>query len=102
MIDWYALFANALWVIGLAVVLAAISWSFYAASRSAVSVRRQLAAPGFNLAASLGMMLVMLGLALQSEALWQIPIWLVMAVIFAYKAWLAWQERNRLQPDLIE
>ncbi len=91
MIDWFALFATGLWVTGVAILLAAISWRFYAASVAGASLRTQFAAPSFTLITSVGMMLWLAGLALRRGGpLWMALIWAALALGFAYVAWLSW------------
>ena len=100
MINWYDVIANGLWIIGAAVLLAAFSWSFYAATLARNGWRAQLASPGFSFTASLGMMLIALGLAFQrGSPLWQAAIWLALAAAFALMAWMAWRERRGLSAD---
>ena len=56
MIDWFGVFNNALWIFGLAIVLAALSYADWR-RRLAVpkeSFRQALAGPGFQAALSLG------------------------------------------------
>ncbi len=91
MINGYNLFANALWIIGLASVLATVSWSLYAASQTQSSLHSQFDAPGATFVAAIGMMLVMLGLTLRVNPLWMSPIWLILAFGFGYLAWRALQ-----------
>ena len=48
MIDWWGLFHNSLWVVGLAVDLAALSMASYQAHREEATLRRKLREPGFQ------------------------------------------------------
>ena len=92
MIDWFSLFANALWIVGLAVLLAATSWNFYVASLNRTGLRAQFSSPAFALTASIGMVLVLLGLALNKNgSLWQTIIWGLLALGFLYVAWLSFK-----------
>jgi len=101
MINWYGLFTNSLWALGAAMLLAALSWSRYAASLAQRSWRTQLQAPGFTLASSLGMMLIALGLGFQrGSLLWQSGVWFALALAFAVTAWLAQQERHGKRIEL--
>ena len=95
MLNWYGIFTNALWIFGAALLLASLSWSLYAASQARSGWRAQLVSPDFTLAASLGVMLIMLGLGFRrGSQLWASGLWLTLALAFATVAWLAWRERR--------
>lgn len=93
MIDWYGVFRNALWVLGLAAVLAAFSyvdwWRRLQTPR--LSLRQALGSPGFQAAASLGMVLFCVGLALSSQRWWETALWAVLGLSFAWQAAAAWR-----------
>ena len=89
MINWWHLIIDSLWIIGFAMLLASISWSFYTASVNQQHLRTQLRAPGVTFVVSTGMMLAMFGLALRRDHLWMSIIWIILAVGFAYIAWQA-------------
>ena len=100
MIDWIALLPGALWITGLALVLAVFSWCFYAASLARTGLRAQLASPGFSFVTSLGLTLVMLGLALRKGgSLWMAIIWLALALGFLTVAWLSFRAWRRQPAD---
>lgn len=70
MIDWYNLAANALWILGCSVVLAALSFASWEASRSRERMITHLKRPAQQAALALGGMLTFLGLvAVESNLL---------------------------------
>lgn len=91
MIDWYGVFRNGLWILGLAVALAAFSyvdwWRRVQSPRQ--SLRQALGWPGFQAAFSLGMVLFCAGLALDSQPWWQTALWAVLGVLFAWQGIVA-------------
>lgn len=97
MIDWYGVFRNALWVVGLAVALAAFSytewWRHLQTPRQ--SLRQALSGPGFQVTFSLGMVLFCTGLALSSKRWWEIAAWAVLGVLFAWQGINAWRALRR-------
>lgn len=97
MIDWYGVFRNALWIMGLAVVLAAFSYTDWQrnSQQPKRGLRQALAAPAFRAAFSLGMVLFCAGLALSSRRWWEIAAWAVLALLFAWQAVGAWLARRR-------
>ncbi len=86
MIDWFGVFHNTLWIVGLAIGLAALSYADWRRRTTAppASFRHALAEPGFQATASLGLTLFCVGLALGSAAGWQIVAWAVLGLIFAW------------------
>jgi hypothetical protein len=91
MIDWWGLFHNALWVVGLAVSLAALSMANYHAHREKVRLRQTLAEHGFQLTFRIGMTAFCLGLLFSSRTWWEQVIWGLLAL-----PWLWW--RGRAEP----
>ena len=86
MIDWFGVFYNALWIFGLAIVLAALSYGDWR-RRLAVqkeSFRHALAGPGLQAAVSLGFTFFCAGLALGSAVWWQIAAWVALGLFFAW------------------
>jgi hypothetical protein len=86
MIDWWVLFHNFLWVVGLAVVLGAMSMANYEAQRATVRLWHKLRESGFQLWFSVGMALFCTGLALGAGAWWENVIWGLLALASAAKA----------------
>ena len=86
MIDWYGVFHNALWIFGLAIVLAALSYADWRRRLASprVSFRKALSEPGFQAAVSLGFTLFCAGLALGSTVWWQIVAWAALALFFVW------------------
>jgi hypothetical protein len=97
MIDWYGVLRNTLWIVGLAVALAAFSyaewWRHLQAPKQ--SLRQALSGAGFQAASGLGMVLFCAGLALGSDRWWQIAAWGVLGLLFAWQSVSAWQTLRR-------
>lgn len=93
MIDWFGVFHNALWVMGLATILAALSYVDWWRTRQLprLGFRQALGTPGFLLAFNIGAVLFCSGLALGSHAWWQIVAWSILALMFAWQALVAWR-----------
>ena len=69
MIDWLSVIANGFWIVGLALVLAALSYYYWHASQAGHSLR-----PAFQKVAAVGLLLVGVGLAGTSTAPWQVAL----------------------------
>ena len=94
MIDWFQLLTNAIWILGLAVLLAGLSYASYQAAGAKRSFRRQLQMPGFNLVSSLGLLLFCVGLAATgNQSWWKSVVWSLLALAFAWQAWVAIRQR---------
>lgn len=95
MIDWWGLFSNALWVIGLAVGLAALSMASYQARVDGIRLRKRLNEASFQMPFALGIVLFCLGLLFSSRVWWAWFLWGLSAAASAGLAiWLWKRERT--------
>jgi hypothetical protein len=84
-IDWYFVFTNSLWILGLSVVLAAFSYHHWLAGETGRRLREQFRESGWLLPFSTGMFLVGVGFGLaESARWWERTIWLALAASFAW------------------
>jgi hypothetical protein len=91
MIDWAGLAYSGLWVLGAAVILAALSFSHYEAQRRGERLRTRLAARGFQTWLSAGLTLISLGLALIGPRWWERVLWGLLCAMSAHKLWSTWR-----------
>jgi hypothetical protein len=89
MIDVWGVAANSLWILGLSVLLATLSWASWAASEEKVRFRVALARPGIQQALNLGLFLFCAGLAATGRAWWERVLWGLLAAAWVVQAWLA-------------
>lgn len=84
LIDWFGVFYNALWILGLAIALAAVSYADWRRrlSQPRLSLRQALGQPSFQAAWSLGLLLFCAGLALSRGPWWQTAAWAALALAF--------------------
>ena len=97
MIDWYGVFHNALWVLGLGIVLASLSYADWRRGTLAPKqgLRQALGWPRFQAAFGLGMVCFCAGLALGSTRWWEIAAWAILGLLFAWQAVAAWRAARR-------
>ena len=80
-IDWYAVLLNSFWIVGLALLLAALSYHHWAAQQTNTRLREQLQKPAFNKAFWLSFVLVAIGLAGTSQHIWETAVWGIFIII---------------------
>ncbi len=92
MIDWANLLFTALWVLGLAALLAAFSLAHWLASRSGRTLRQTLMEPPFRLALAAAFMLVALGATFSVEPWWHKIAWAGVLALVAWEGVAAWRD----------
>jgi hypothetical protein len=93
MIDWWGLFANTLWVVGLAAILAAFSLANYRARTEQVPVRQRLQGFGFQIPFCSGMILFGFGLLFSGQDWWEKAIGGLVALAFVVEVIRLWKGR---------
>jgi hypothetical protein len=87
LVDWALVGRSALWLLGLSVVLAGLSFAEYRAAQQRRPMKEVLARPVYQQALSGGLGLVCLGLLAGSPTLWEAGVWAAFSAGFAYLAW---------------
>ena len=89
MIDWWGVFVSALWIMGLALLLATASIAYaFAQGKSLRSVLSQLS---FRLALTIGLALFALGMALSVDTWWERGGWALVMGLSAWDGVAAWR-----------
>ena len=99
MIDWFNLIANSLWILGCAVGLATVSYASWEASIHQVKFKERMREAHIQIALNIAGFLVCLGLAGTAEPVWQIVLWLVMAVLFLVQIGVEIYRKRTGPPD---
>lgn len=95
MIDWWSVFTNSLWIVGLAAALAVLSYSDWLAftnGKGLGSAARRLA-HSTSFACSIALACVGAGLGVATW--WERGLWLLVAAGFTALALRAWSSRRR-------
>ncbi len=87
MIDWLHVAFNALWVLGSALILAALSHANWLAQARHARTRQLLSAPAFQLPFSIGLGLISGSLFLLSRGWLEHVLWAILTITFAWQAW---------------
>jgi hypothetical protein len=96
LIDWPSLAANALWIAGLSLALAALSFAGFEASSSQQRLGAVLKQRRFVFTLNLAGALFCSGLAATSSQLLELILWIVLAVLFLVGILLGLR-KNQLQ-----
>ncbi|MBI4770269.1 MAG: hypothetical protein HY784_07640 [Chloroflexi bacterium] len=97
LIDWALVAYRALWIVGLSLILAALSFADYRAAEMKLRFWQVLKEPAYQAAIQMGLLLTCLGLLGGARSWWEQIIWVglaVLASIGAYQAWIAWRART--------
>jgi hypothetical protein len=81
MINWQSVIFNSFWIIGLAALLAAFSYSYWLADQDGRRLRAHLGEIGFQRTLWLSLALIGTGLAGTSRDNWEIVIWVIFTLI---------------------
>ncbi len=101
MINWFGLFANGLWIAGLALILAVVSHSFFRSITTPMPHGAVLARPRTASLAWAGGFCFALGLAIHSlGTLWQVIVWSALALVCAIQLAIGYRHSIRLSTDL--
>jgi putative inorganic carbon (HCO3(-)) transporter len=92
MIDWAGVGQGALWVLGLATVLAACSRAHWLSGQQRVRFRTVLGSPVLQMACDAGLALLCAGLFFSARALWERTAWVALGTLYVA---LAVSEHNR-------
>lgn len=86
MIDWVSLALNALWIVGLAVILAAFSYHDWLARETARRRREVMAQPSWTLPFSAGLLLTCVGVGYGlGGRWWEKATWTILAISFGWQ-----------------
>lgn len=72
MINWFSVVANGFWLMGLAVVLAGLSYYYWLAAQANRPFGQIIGSAPFQRVAVIGLLLVGIGLVLTANGLWQV------------------------------
>lgn len=95
LIDWPGVARNALWILGLSIVLAAWSYASWWASMRRIKMRHALGLPLFQTPFAVGLILFCASLAWSSARWWERGLWIVLGVAFVWQAVTGWRAAAR-------
>jgi hypothetical protein len=93
MIDWGLVFFGALWIFGLSVCLAAISFAYARSAAQRRSLRSAFNEARYQLVLNLGLLLFCLGWLGNVETWWERGLWSALALSFGWSLWQVLRQR---------
>jgi hypothetical protein len=90
MIDWYFVFTHSLWVVGLSIALAALSYHDWLRKTLSRPLRQQLREASFRFSMNAGFSLVAVAfMLLENARWWERALWFLVGCAFSWRAWTA-------------
>ena len=102
LIDWLGVTRNALWVLGLSIVLAAWSHLSWWASLRRIKMRQAVGLPRFQVPFSCGLTLFCSSLAWSATRWWERGLWIVLGMAFVWQVIAGWRQAARDGWDALE
>lgn len=99
MIDWFSLFINSFWLIGLALLLAGFSYHYWAAQQHQIPLKQQLNRSEFMQLFWVSLIAVCIGLAGTSQRWWETIIWITFIIIGLINLYQLWRGRATNHPE---
>jgi hypothetical protein len=93
-IDIWGVIANSLWILGLAVLLAVLSWAHWVASTERGRLRAVLRRPRILQGLDLGLFLFCTGLAATGYTWWERILWGLLAAAWIFQIWSAGRKKR--------
>jgi hypothetical protein len=97
MIDWWSVFINSLWLVGLAGALAILSYSDWLVSEEGRGLSTTFRRLVHNSGLFFSLALVCVGIGLGADVWWERGLWLLVTFGFSLLALRAWSRRWKEQ-----
>ena len=94
MIDWYSVGFSALWILGLGLMVATLSFTYYQAGQQKQRFRQALEIPTCRIMIGMGLVFFTLGWTGSVSSTWERIVWAVLALLFMVLTWQATKTRN--------
>jgi len=98
LIDWRMVAFASLWIVGLAILLTAVSFAYYHAQIRGGRLREELRAGGYQVAINGGLALFSTGMLGSANTWWERIVWGLLVIAFLYYAVTSWRGRRGQGP----
>ena len=99
LIDWRMVAFASLWIVGLAVLLTAISFAYYNAQVRGGRLREELRMGGYQVAINGGLAFFSIGLLGSANTWWERIAWGLLTLAFLYYTFTSWRGGRAQGPD---
>ena len=99
LIDWRMVAFASLWIVGLAILLTAISFAYYYAQIRGERLREELRRSGYQAAINGGLALFSTGMLGSANTWWERIVWGLLVIAFLYYALTSWRGRHAQGSD---
>ena len=99
LIDWRMVAFASLWIVGLAILLTAISFAHYHAQIRGGRLREELRKGSYQVAINGGLALFSTGMLGSANTWWERITWGLLAIAFLYFTVTSWKNRRVEGPD---
>lgn len=86
MIDWVELSLDALWIVGLSIVLASFSIQYWIAKLNGISLSEQLEGFWWQITSSVGFGIFCLSFAIQSKGTLDTVVWTGLLILYIWRS----------------
>lgn len=94
MIDVWSVAANGLWIVGLSILLAAVSWATWTATAGGDGFRIVIMRPPIRLCIDVGFLLFCTGVATTARTWWERLLWGVLTAAWGVQIWISRREKS--------
>lgn len=99
MIDVWSVVANGIWVLGLSILLAALSWAVWAATAAEVKFRIVMMRTPIRLTVDASLLLFCAGLTATARTWWERVLWSALAIAWGVQIWLVRREKTAVESE---
>ena len=99
LIDVPRLIFNTIWVLGMSIIVAALSLRHFEAQVEGIRFREALQAYSFQLPLWTGLTLITIGFAGNADVLWQQIVWVALAILNAVQLFIVFREYRSVGSD---
>lgn len=100
MIDWFSVFANSLWILGLALALGTFSYANWQASVLHEKTIALLKRPGYLISFNIAILLFCAGLAATSDTTLEIVVWSILGLLFLVQMIFVLRQKRAESSDI--
>ena len=99
MIDYGKVLSTTIWILGLSVVLATISFARYESVKEKINIKKYINKRNYNVSLVIGFILFCVGIALSDPRWWAKVLWIILAIIVLLHTYIHDQKNVIVETD---